>query len=443
MQRRGFPVSHSSLPAAPSQSSNIVYAAPQAAYAISAALTNPYGQASHGSGTYYSSHYAQAYMQSLAGTSTTPQGYTLSSTYNPSVPYHQNETKRAETGSSRRSHEFSASHRAPSWYQAGNSRCTHPNCIFTGSHKSVELHMMDRHLIYPPGWEKRKKKDDWDADPSLKGKPIPIQGTTIILDSVEELESWIAERKKRWPSVQRVGEKKRKMEEAIARGELLGAGFSDKKRQRIDRSLGEKNVNWNRGRGRGTGNWRGRGNGRTTDAGWPNRGRGRGQSLGSRIPGEGGTSAPNLPGIQASLPIQDSSSSDNSSSSAEEEDDDELPQTLSSKPPAESPTLDTRDDLDCEVALDDPSANITESQLLQPVRKIQPRQPKKPPPNPFVSRPSLLRNLLLPEIRITVSNLSQAIRFLVENDFLENVELKPGQANEGLIQVIDEGTKNT
>jgi hypothetical protein len=29
--------------------------------------------------------------------------------------------------------------------------------------------MMDRHLIYPPGWEKRKKGGDWDADPSLKG----------------------------------------------------------------------------------------------------------------------------------------------------------------------------------------------------------------------------------------------------------------------------------
>jgi hypothetical protein len=28
--------------------------------------------------------------------------------------------------------------------------------------------MMDRHLIYPPGWDSKKQKD-WDADPSLKG----------------------------------------------------------------------------------------------------------------------------------------------------------------------------------------------------------------------------------------------------------------------------------
>jgi len=39
---------------------------------------------------------------------------------------------------------------------------------------------------------------------------------------------------------------------------------------------------------------------------------------------------------------------------------------------------------------------------------------------------------------VTVSNLSQAIRFLVDNDFLENVELKPGEANEKRIEVVGE-----
>jgi hypothetical protein len=55
------------------------------------------------------------------------------------------------------------------WYKPGNNRCNQQGCTFFGSHKSVEIHMMDRHLIYPPAWEKRKKKADWDADPSLKG----------------------------------------------------------------------------------------------------------------------------------------------------------------------------------------------------------------------------------------------------------------------------------
>ena len=39
---------------------------------------------------------------------------------------------------------------------------------------------------------------------------------------------------------------------------------------------------------------------------------------------------------------------------------------------------------------------------------------------------------------MTVSNLSQAIHFLVQNDFLENVELNPGDADEKLIEVLDE-----
>lgn len=39
---------------------------------------------------------------------------------------------------------------------------------------------------------------------------------------------------------------------------------------------------------------------------------------------------------------------------------------------------------------------------------------------------------------MTVSNLSQAIHFLVTNDFLDGVELKPGQAEEKMIEVVDE-----
>lgn len=41
---------------------------------------------------------------------------------------------------------------------------------------------------------------------------------------------------------------------------------------------------------------------------------------------------------------------------------------------------------------------------------------------------------------MTVSNLSQAIRFLVDNDFLQDVELKPGQADSKMIEVIGEST---
>lgn len=37
---------------------------------------------------------------------------------------------------------------------------------------------------------------------------------------------------------------------------------------------------------------------------------------------------------------------------------------------------------------------------------------------------------------MTISNLSQAIRFLVDNDFLRNVEMKVGEAEDDMIKVI-------
>jgi hypothetical protein len=42
---------------------------------------------------------------------------------------------------------------------------------------------MDRHLIYPPGYkkDKNKSKDDWDADPSLKGCAFAFHDWRIYL----------------------------------------------------------------------------------------------------------------------------------------------------------------------------------------------------------------------------------------------------------------------
>ncbi|KAJ6604736.1 nuclear fragile X mental retardation-interacting protein 1-domain-containing protein [Mycena vulgaris] len=335
---------------------------------------------------YYSSHYAQAYMQQHQPAATTPQGYTLSPAYNPAGP--QNASVPSTSSAV--------------WYQPGSSRCTYKTCTFRGSAQTVETHMMDRHLIFPPGWEKRPKKPEWDADPSLKGKPIPIQGTTVILDSPEELAAWIAERKRRWPSASRVEEKKRKMQEAVARGQLSleDSGLAGRKRRRTDDGDGgggqsERGAGRGRGRGRGRGAERGqtRGRGRGVDGGW--RGRGRGGAL-------------------APQPSRLPSHEDSSSSDASDGDDDGAPETVSSRTQPEPVPVQPR----------------------EVKSRPRPPQPKQPVRNHFASRPTLLRNLLLPEIRITVSNLSQAIRFLVDNDFLQNVELRPGQANERLIEVL-------
>ncbi|KAF8216135.1 nuclear fragile X mental retardation-interacting protein 1-domain-containing protein [Mycena galopus ATCC 62051] len=324
--------------------------------------------------------------QQAPAAATTPQGYTLSSTYNPAGPSTYN-----PAGPPNASRPSASS--AP-WYQPGSSRCTYKDCTFRGSPQTVETHMMDRHLIFPPGWEKRKKKPEWDADPSLKGKPIPIQGTTVILDSPEQLEAWIAERKRRWPSAPRVEEKKRKMEEAVARGQLSleDSGLGGRKRRRTD----EGNATPDRGRGRGAprGVRGARGRGRGVDSGW--RGRGRGA----------------IPQQQQRPPPAAASESSSSSDS----DDDGAPEEI------ESTKIEP----------------VTAPPVAEVVQRPRPPQPKQPVRNLFASRPTLLRNLLLPEIRMTVSNLSQAIRFLVDNDFLKNVELKPGQADEKLIEVLQE-----
>ena len=98
-----------------------------------------------------SSHYAQAYYPQLAFQSA-PASANFSTVKNvmnrgKGIPVHLMST----------------------WYQPGNFRCSHPGCSFYGSQKSLELHKMDRHLIFPPDWNKRNKKGEWDADPSLKG----------------------------------------------------------------------------------------------------------------------------------------------------------------------------------------------------------------------------------------------------------------------------------
>lgn len=257
---------------------------------------------------------------------------------------------------------------------------------------------MDRHFIFPPGWQ---KKDEWDTDLSLKGKPIAIQGTSLILDSQEAIDGWIAERKNRFPTTQKVEEKKRKLEEAVARGQLTpeDMGLQARRKRRKDDSPFRGQQPRGRGRGRGVG----RGSHTSFTASRP-------QDM-----------KPQAAPLLSSIPAEQQDRSDGDSSS-----DDGAPEVVSSKPPpAEEVVLVSAPQLREEIRSQPPPKPI----------KRQP-QPKPPTHNPFASRPTLLRSLLLPEIRITVSNLSQAIRFLVDNDFLQGVEMKPGEAQQKMIEVV-------
>ena len=155
----------------------------QAAQALRATLANPYQ---------YSSHYAQAFQSQHASGSQlrTAEGYSYSPTYAaslqaqsypssvPTASHHGAHVPHRPSGGGNRG--FAQRDRRPHqqethWFVPGNHRCTYDGCAFTASKKSVEIHMMDRHLIFPPGWDKRKRKREWDADPSLMNSGYIIQ----------------------------------------------------------------------------------------------------------------------------------------------------------------------------------------------------------------------------------------------------------------------------
>lgn len=360
--------------------------------------------------------------------SSTPEGYTLSSTYGPRASMYSPSTGSGGYQASSsvwgrgQGHRTQASsiprqpiQQSGSWYQSGNSRCTYQSCSFFGSSKAVEIHMMDRHLIYPSGWVKKKKGSDWDADPSLKGKTVPIQGTSITLDTPEAIDTWLAERKKRWPTAQRVEEKKKKMEEAIVRGQLplVNSSFRGTKRQRGE----ERKPKWNN----------------------TNRHRSSAQMKRQKIQNtkESQTIVSQTSLVEMSKTDLGSKINFDARCPDSDSDDDKAPEVVTSKPPISHP-------LSVGQETSRVSEGATEVLMLSELpsankKFIRPRkrEPKLPSRNPFAARPTLLRNLLLPEIRMTVSNLSQAIRFLVDNDFLRDVELKPGQADHTLIEVVD------
>jgi hypothetical protein len=110
--------------------------------------------------SYYSSHYAQAY--AFASTSASDNHTLAGGNHQPSplaIPPLHPDPERPKPFHQRNS----------TWFQPGHHRCTYRDCSFLGSFKSLEIHRMDRHLIFPSDWGERKQEVTWDADPSLKG----------------------------------------------------------------------------------------------------------------------------------------------------------------------------------------------------------------------------------------------------------------------------------
>ncbi|KAL5641272.1 hypothetical protein ACGC1H_001677 [Rhizoctonia solani] len=376
--------------------------------------------------------------------------------------------------------------------RTGPVRCGHEGCLFAGTHKEVEVHKMDRHLIFPPGWQgkgkgKGKRKRDGDGDDAdyvdeeaqfRTSGATSILGTDAKLDSPEAIAAWLEERKKRWPSAKRITEKAQHRREALERGQILAEpsrlhpSGADSSHVRVIQS--------HRGRGRGRGkpvnqarieasranredqyplnargrisHARGRGVRDSRIAGGRWQERGQNKPLGTEsLPinpdsNKAKTNTTSTTDSSTSTESSPESDSDTTSDDDSGSDMDLIKDAVSSKAePLRDATTEIQP-LSNQVALlpqcseEVPLANAGFKK--QTARRGAP-QPPKPAYNPFNHRPNLLRNLLIPDIRATVSNLSQAIKFLVANDFLENVELKPGDAENVPIQPMDVDTPAT
>ena len=266
-----------------------------------------------------------------------------------------------------------------------------------------------------------------------RSKPIPILGTNVRLDTPEEIAAWIAERKRRWPTESRVAEKKRKLEQAMANGELHPDHLALMGGKRFRPLSSDTDVTrTSRGRGGppfGFGGTRGRGRGRGRGAYGQNRVPERSAARdgitssastlpSSRSPTVKDTELPSLPSAQSARDAAADAAShlDSDDNDGDDDDDDAAPEVMSAKRPPGIVAYGSSSDTELEKpdAVNDqpgptiitpssrsgPDAISTSQQSSLPKaesanrpRRAPPPQPKKPPRNPFAVRPSLLRNV--------------------------------------------------
>ncbi|KAL7410195.1 hypothetical protein BDY24DRAFT_436516 [Mrakia frigida] len=196
--------------------------------------------------------------------------------------------------------------------------CSLSGCSYTGLYKDVEIHEMDRHLIFPAGWKEKKGKRDGFGGAT-------IEGTSISLQTPEQIAAWVAERKKRWPTKERVEEKAKAREDAIARGEFDPSSSSRRGARGGGRGGARGSTRGGRGGSRGgaessyssrggeppskKGRW---GAGAEEDQGWKSKG---GKPAPTRAPVPGGNPIEDFD----SDPLSSSSGDDDSSDSDEDD----------------------------------------------------------------------------------------------------------------------------
>lgn len=189
----------------------------------------------------------------------------------------------------------------------------------------------------------------------------------MVLDSPEVLEAWIAERRRRFPTSSRVDEKKRKMEEAVARGQLdlSEAGVRASKRRKT-----ENTSNWDQPKKPNQADTEtvNTFHNRVPDSGW-----------GARSKVNHSLPEPPAPPVCPAPPSPVESN----------DDDDEAPEAVSSK--AAPPTLSTPASSPIQkVHSTAPEKRVKDGRNQKRPQSLQPKMSMR---NPFAARPKLLRNV--------------------------------------------------
>jgi len=196
----------------------------------------------------------------------------------------------------------------------------------------------------------------------------------VTLNTPEDIDAWIAERKKRFPTANHVADKKAKLQEAIARGQLP---FDDNPRFPKRPRLGEPNHGANRGRGSGRGRRRKNG-----------------------LPG-------GRYGVVNSAPIQNAQGSSSLQPPSHAQTPASVlpggydPSDSDDAPPEALSTKTTKNAVPDPLPLPEASQNSENSQVKLPIGekptgpRHTARQPRGPPPIPFGQNAPLLRNVRL------------------------------------------------
>ncbi|RDW29961.1 nuclear fragile X mental retardation-interacting protein 1-domain-containing protein [Yarrowia lipolytica] len=85
----------------------------------------------------------------------------------------------------------------------------------------------------PTSTSKHREEDEEDEESLLAKKlaangPVPIQGTSVLLITPEDIEKWRAERRQNWPTRKRVQEKQEKEQEQQTKKQKTNPGDMDK-----------------------------------------------------------------------------------------------------------------------------------------------------------------------------------------------------------------------